>query len=141
MKTDTIGRLQLSINKQVNMVLMIVDDAEWRNRTGTQTQVLLHPMGRCKGDFSLLQSLFKVSDIQLPAVIQDHQVVLVALMVSEEKILAMCCINIFPVRKGLFNGRNRGVLINFVGYMLFIQVLDYGCSFTHYFYTVLSDHI
>jgi hypothetical protein len=136
-----IGRLQGGIDEKVHMVLMIVDDPEYRNGPGRQSQVFFHPFRGGKGNFPLLEFLFQIPDIELPPVVQDHQVMPVTFVVPEKKILAMGCINIFPVREGLLYGRNRGVFIDFKGNLMLFQVVNDFFSSAHAATAGLSDHI
>jgi hypothetical protein len=50
-------------------------------------------------------------DTQIMAVIDDYQIVPVSLVIPEEKIFAVSCLDIFPVFHRLFDGRRRGMFM------------------------------
>lgn len=69
MKANGFATRQVLVEKQVNVPGLVVDEPEGGNRTRRKAQVFFQSFRRGKAQFSLLQALLKVADIQFLAVL------------------------------------------------------------------------
>ena len=98
--------LQRSIKEEVYVMFLIIDKSEGRNAARLKAQVLHHALGRGKGKLAargfalglkrLFQASFKVVNVKVVVAMEANKIVLVALMVAHEDILAVNRAVIFP---------------------------------------------
>lgn len=90
-------------------MVLVVDEAEGGDAAGLQTEVFLHAGLRGEGELALVQTLLEVVDVHLVHALEDDEVVLVALMVPEKKVLAVRGLELAPVGQRLLDGAQRRV--------------------------------
>ena len=90
-------------------MVFVVDEAEGGDAAGFQAEVFLHAGFRCEGELALVQSLLEVVDVHLVHALEDDEVVLVALVVTEKQVLAVRRLELAPVGQRLLNGTQRRV--------------------------------
>lgn len=73
----------------MDMVFGIVDQSEWRNGSGAQSEVAVHALLGGKGEFSLMQTMFEVVDSHLLVAIEYDQIVSIPLVVAEKEVFTM----------------------------------------------------
>ena len=113
--------LQLPVEEDMYVVFGVVDESERRYGTGHHAQILHQPLLGGKAQFALVQLFFDVVDVHVLVAIEADQIVLVALVVAEEEVLAVFGIVSRPVLLCNFDGRRRRVLQVFVRYVQLIQ--------------------
>lgn len=89
MEGQMIILFQFLINKNMNMIFLIIDKAEWRYGAGFQSKVPSEPLIRRKGKLSLSESLFEIPDVELAEMFKYNKVMPVAFMITEEYVFAL----------------------------------------------------
>ncbi len=84
----------------------VVDDSERRHAAWHEAEIFFHPLLGCEGESALMQTLFKVVNIHLVHAFEDDEVMLVAFVIPEKQVLAMCGIKLFPIFDGFFDSRD-----------------------------------
>ena len=130
--------LQRLVEKQVDVVVCIVYKAERRYAARFQSQIFHHSFRRGKRQFAarressaherLLETVLKVVYVKIVVTVEAYEVVAVAFVVAEEKILAVHAAVIFPPTPGLFYGLPFGVVVVSERYVVFTQIIQY-CFF------------
>jgi len=113
MEADLFRRTQVLINEKMNMTGFIIDQPEGGYRARRHSKVFLHSPVGGEGQFPLFQQLLQVPDGQVAGMLDDDQVMTVALMVPEKQVLAVGGFNVPPVFPGLLDGRHRWMLVVF----------------------------
>src|SRR5690242_7479902 len=96
-------------------MIAIVNQSERRHGTGPQTQILHQPLRRRETQFAVANLIGHLPQIGLLRVRQDDEVVAIAFLIAEEKVLAVRRVDRRPMLLGRFNGRHGGMLVAFVG--------------------------
>ena len=109
MEAQARGVQEVFVDEEVHLVVLVVDEAEGGDAAGLQAEVFLHAGLRGKGEFALVQTLLEVVDIHLVHALEDDEVVLVALVVSEKQVLAVRGLELAPVSQRLLDGTQRRV--------------------------------
>ena len=109
MKTQAWGVEEVLVDEEVYVVVFVVDEAEGGDAAGFQAEVFLHASFRCEGELALMQTLLEVVDVHLVHALEDDEVVLVALVVSEKQVLAVRGLKLTPVGQRLLDGAQRRV--------------------------------
>lgn len=131
METEARTRTKIAIEKQVYMILRIVDQPERRHRPGQQPQITFHALLRCERQLSLMQPVFEVVNCHVVAAVEADQIVAVTLVVAEKEILAVRRAVVVPILAGDFDRRRLGMFIPFVTYAVRIQIVKYDLSSFH----------
>ena len=93
----------------MNLVVLVVDEAERGDAARFQAEVLLHPRLRGEGQLALVQALLQVVDVHLVHALEDNQIVLVALVVPEKQVLAVRGFELAPIGQRFLDGAQRRV--------------------------------
>ncbi len=118
-----LGILQLLVQKEVHVVFRVVDESERRYRTGFHAEVFHQSLLRGEAQFALVQLFLDVVDVHILIAVEADQIVLVALMVAEEEVLAVFRVVSGPILFGNFDGRGGRMLQIFVWDVQFVQKL------------------
>jgi len=102
--------LQVLVEKDVDVVVYVVDKPKRADGAGTETKVLLHSPLRGQTELALMKKVLQVVDTHMMVALEDNQIVAVALMVAEKKVLAMGAGKITPIRTSILNSRGGRVL-------------------------------
>ena len=120
-EAEALGILKVLIEKEMHVVLLIVDKSEGRHRAWLQTQIALHTLWRGEAQLSLSQTLLKVVDSQILVAVEAYQVVAIALVVTEKEVFAVYRPIIVPILLGNLDCRRCGVRISLIFYVVCIQ--------------------
>ena len=92
------GRIEeVFVDKEVHLVVLVVDEAERGDAARFQAEVFLHALLRGEGELALVQALLKVVDVHLVHTFENDQIMLVALVVPEKQVLAVRGLELAPV--------------------------------------------
>lgn len=126
METQRRAVQQIAVEKEVNVMLRVVDEPERRDGTGFQPQITHHALGRGERQFSLMQPRFEVVDRERAVAVEADQIVPVALVIAEKEVFAVFRPVVAPVAFGQFDrGRGR-VEIEVVGDVCRIEPRRHG---------------
>ena len=100
----------------MGVVLRIVNQSEWRYRTGAQAEVFLHAFLGCKRQFSLMESLFEVVDGDILVAVEHHKVVAVAFVVAEKEVLAVLRAIVVPILASNLDSWGFGMVVGGIFY-------------------------
>ena len=119
MEGEGFGREETLVKEEVDVVLRVVDKAEWGDAAGLKTEVLHHTLGGGEGQFAAggetlggeldLEALLKVVDGEVVVAMEADEIVLVAFVIAEEEILAMHGTVIVPPTLGFLYGLALGM--------------------------------
>ena len=123
MEAHALRLLQLTVKEHVHVVFRVVDEPERGHRAGRHPQILHQPRLRGEAQLALVQLFLDVVDVHVLVAVKTDQIVLVALVVAEEEVLAMLRIVPGPVLLGNLDGRRGRVLQVLVRDMQFVQQL------------------
>lgn len=112
MEAQARGVQEVFVDEEVYLVVLVVDEAEGGDAAGLQAEVFLHASLRGEGELALVQALLKVVDVHLVHALEDDEVVLVAFMVPEKKVLAVRGLELAPVGQRLLDGAQRRVKLD-----------------------------
>jgi len=107
MKAQAWGVQEVLVDEEMHLVVFVVDEAERGDAAGFQAEVFLHALLRGEGQLALVQALLQVVDVHLVHTLEDDQIVLVALVVPEEQVLAVRGLEFAPVGQRLLNAAQR----------------------------------
>ena len=103
------------------MVVRIVDKTERADAAWFESEVLEHAFGAGKGEFARgvlacgkersFEALLKVMNSQVVVAVKAYEVVLRALVVAHEDVLAMNTAVVLPPTLGLLDGLALGVVV------------------------------
>ena len=122
-EAQTFGVLQLFVQEEVHVVFRVVDESERRYRTGFHAEVFHQSLLRGEAQFALVQLFLDVVDVHVLVAVEADQIVLVALVVAEEKVLAVFRVVSGPILLGNLDGRGGRMLQIFVWNVQFVQKL------------------
>ena len=88
-ETEQAVLLQVFVEEKVYVVLGVVYQTKRRYRARLQAKILLHALWRCKREFSLMQALLQVVNVEVALAVKHNKIVSVTLVVTEEEVLAM----------------------------------------------------
>ena len=69
------------------MVFPVIYKSKGSNGTGSDTQVSFQPLVRCKSEFALAESFFKVMNIKQSEMFKNYKVMSVPFMIAEKDVL------------------------------------------------------
>lgn len=131
MKTEGFGLLQHAVQEEEHVVIRIVDQPEGRNAAGFQAKVFQHTLGRSEGQFATgrkslglqarLEALLQVVNAEVVVAMKANQIVLIALVVAHEDVLAVDRPVVLPPLLSLFDGFALGVVIDVEGDVVRLQ--------------------
>ena len=134
-KTQRLRIFEPAIEKQDNMVFGVVDQPERTDTAGLQPQVSQHSFGRGEGEFArgflalrdehLFQPMLDVMNSQIIIAREANEVMLVALVVAHEDVLAMHATVSVPPPFGFLDGFALGVVVGGEGNMVLQQVFQH----------------
>ena len=97
---------EVFVEEEVNMMFLVVDQAKGRDAAWFKTEIAHHAFGRGETEFTGtvvalchqfgLEAMLEVVDIEVVVAMEANEVVLVALMIAKEYILAMDRSIVFP---------------------------------------------
>lgn len=111
MEAYLLRRLQVFINKDLDMVFHIINQTERCNRAWHDAQVLHQSLLRGETQLPLMQLLLDGVNVHVLIAVEQNQIMLVPLVVSEKEVFAMLGIVSRPILLGDFN-RGRGRMFN-----------------------------
>ena len=123
METHALRLLQLTVKEHMHMVLRVVDESERGHGARSHAQIFHQSRFRGEAQLALMQLFLDVVDVHVLVAVETDQIVLVALVVAEEEVLAVLGIVPGPVLLGNLDGRGGRMLQIFVGDMQFVQQL------------------
>ena len=120
------GLKEAGVEEEVDVVLRVVDKAEGGDAARLKAEVLHHTLGGGEGKFAAggetlggelgLEALLKVVDGEVVVAMEADEIVLVALVIAEEEILAMHGTVIVPPTLGFLYGLTFGMGVVGEGY-------------------------
>ena len=132
------GTLQVLVEKEVHMVLRVVDKSEWRYRARLETEVARHTLCRGEAQLALMQTVLKVVNGHILVAIETDKVVTIALVVAEKEVLAVHRAIVAPILLGNLDGGRSGVKIGLVFNVVRLEVIEYLATalvkLFHWFY-------
>jgi hypothetical protein len=102
-----------------------MDQSKRRHRTGQKAEASLHPFRGCERKLALLEHVFERMDGQFLMALEDHQIVAVSLVVSEEEVLAVDRINVLPVFKRQLDCRERRMRMKLIAESMLLKEVKY----------------
>ena len=124
----------MAVEEEMDVVVGVVDETEGRHTARLQPQIALHALGRGKRQLAarrqalrhkrLLEPVLQVVDVQVVVAMETHQIVLVALVVAEEEVLAMHASVIVPPPLGFLDGLSFGVVVALEGNLMSPQIVQ-----------------
>ena len=131
-KTQRLRIFEPAIQKQDNMVFGVVDQPERTDTAGLQPQVSHHSFGRGEGEFArcffalrdehLFQPMLDVVNSQIIIAREANEVMLVALVVAHEDVLAMHAAVSVPPTFVFLDGFALGVIVGGEGNMVLAEI-------------------
>ena len=132
MERERRGVFQTAVEEENDVVVCVVNKPERADRTRFQTQITHHPFGRSKrqfaggflalGDENLLQPMLYVMNRQVFVARETDEVMLVALVIAHEDVLAMHRPVVMPPTLRLLDGLAFGVVIGREGDVMVLQI-------------------
>src|SRR5262249_44167864 len=113
MERNTCRLFQLSIEIDTNVMIVIVDQPEWRDRSGRHAKMFHQAIRRRETQLPVADLIRNGAEIGTLRVRQNHQIVTRALLVPQKQILAVHGVDAGPVDLTLLRRRNRRMLIRF----------------------------
>ena len=130
-ETERFGVLQVLVQKENDVVVGVVDESERTDTARFQAQIAHHTLGRGKRQLARgrlscrlqggFETLLKVVDSQVVVAVEADEVVLIALVVAHEDVLAMHAAIVVPPAFCLLNGLALGVVVARVRNMVPVQ--------------------
>lgn len=147
MEGECLGLLEVRIEEEDDVMLLVIDQSEGRDATWLQAEVLHHALGRGEAEFagrveaggheSLLEAMLHVVDVHVMVAMEADEVVLVAFVIAEEKILAVDAAVIFPPALGLLDGLAFGVAVAGVRDVMLVEPReDFLCALADKFIVI-----
>lgn len=136
------------VEEEVDVMLLVVNESEGRDATGFEPKIPHHALRRSEGKLAarrlalclkcLLQPCFEVVNVEVVVAMEADEVVLVALMVAHEDVLAMDRAVVLPPAFRLLDGLAFGMAVAGEGYVVFLEVIkNYFLSFSYHVAFVL----
>ena len=120
-EAEAFGLFEVLIEKEMYMILLVVDKTKRRYRAGLQTEIALHSLRRCEAELSLVQTVLKVVDRHILVAVEANEVVAIALVVAEKEVFAVHRPIVVPILLGNLDGRRCRVRICLIFYVVCIQ--------------------
>ena len=125
MKAHLFGVQKVAVDEQRHFVVLVVDQRKERHAAGLHTEIFHHTLRAGKTKLSLMQTVFHIMDVHGETAVHDNKVVTVALVVSEEEVLAQCRPLATVELRGNLDGRCLGMLVVVKGNAHLLQCLIY----------------
>ena len=135
MERELLGLLEAVVEEEDHMLVGIVDETERGDAPGFETEVTHHAFGRSErelaGGIETLrhqfgfETMLEIMDVEIVVTMEAHEVMLIALVVTEENVLAMHRAIVFPPLFGLLNGLAFWMVIHFVVNVMLAEVGEY----------------
>ena len=132
METERLSIEQVLIEEQDHMVVRIVNKTERADAAWFESEILEHTFVAGKGEFARgvlacgkecsFETLLKVMNSQIVVAVKADEVVLRALVVAHEDVLAMHTAVVLPPTLGLLDGLAFGVVVAGEGYLMLSEV-------------------
>ncbi len=129
------GIEEYGIEKEVDVVLQVIDKSEGRYTAWFESEIAHHTLWRCEGEFAgcrlaladenFLQSVLKVVDVEVVVAVKADEIVAVAFVVAKEDVLAVDASIVLPPAFGFLNGLAFGVMVDGVRYGVSIKIVEY----------------
>ena len=131
---------QCRIEEEMDVMFCIVDKAEGRDAARLEPKILHHTLGRSKGELAgrvlslcqegSLKTRLEVVDVVVVVAVEANEVVLIALVVAHEDILAVHRAIVLPPAFSLLDGLALGVFVAGEWYVVCLEeVKDFLASF------------
>ena len=117
-EAQTFGLFEVLVEEEMHVILLVVDESEWRYRARLQTEIALHTLRRCEAQLTLVQTVLQVVNSHILVAIEAYQVVAVALVVAEKEVFAGHLAVIVPILLGNLDCRRCRVKIDLVFYVV-----------------------
>ena len=114
------------------MLFFVINESERANAAGFESQIAHHALGTSKRQFAwcflscrherCFEALFQIVDSQVMIAIKADEVMLRALVVTHEDILAMHAAILSPPAFGFFDSLAFGVVVALKGYLMRCQI-------------------
>ena len=135
---------QSAVEKENDVVLGVVDESERTDAAGFETKIAHHPLRRGKGQFAgclhalrdenILEPVLNVMNRQIVVAMEADEVVLVALVVAHEYVLAMHAPVVVPPALGFLYRLAFRVIVGREGDVMFAQIAQHALlTFGYYF--------
>ena len=122
METHALRLLQLTVKEHMHMVLRVVDESERGHGARSHAQIFHQSRFRGEAQLALMQLFLDVVDVHVLVAVEADQIVLVALVVAEEEVLAMDRAVVVPPALGLLDGLAFGMSVVGVGDVMFLEI-------------------
>ena len=127
--------LQTAIEKEDDMMVGIIDEAERTDASGFKSQVSHHPFRRGEREFTgrlealrnkhVLEPMLDVVNRQVIIARKAYQVMLIALMIAHEDILTMHTPVVMPPAFGFLYGFAFGVIVGCERDVMFVEIAQH----------------
>ena len=124
---------QASIEKEVYMMLLVVDESEGRDAARFEPEILHHAFWRSERELSTrgfplsleccFESRFEVMNVQVVVTMETDEIVLVAFMISHEDVLEVNGTVLTPPAFRFLDSLALGMLVTRVGDVVFLEKL------------------
>ena len=139
MEGERLGLLEVRIEEEDDVMLLVIDQSEGRDATWFEAEVLHHSLGRGEAELAgrvkaggheaLLEAMLHVVDVHVMVAMEADEVVLVAFVIAEEKILAVDAAIVFPPALGFLDGLAFGVAVAGVRDVMLVEPReDFLCA-------------
>lgn len=129
------GVAKAAVEEKDDVVVGIVDETEGADATGFEPEVTHHSFGRGKGEFArctltlrdqdILEPMLDVVDGEVVVAGEADEIVLVALVIAHENVLAMHAAVVVPPAFCLLDGFALGVVVGSEGDIVLLQVAEH----------------
>ena len=127
--------LQTAIEKEDDMMVGIIDEAERTDASGFEAQISHHPFRRGEREFTggfealrnkhVLEPMLDIMNRQVIIAREAYQVMLIALMIAHEDILTMHTPVVMPPAFGFLYGFAFGVIVSCERNVMFVQIAQH----------------
>lgn len=135
MEAEGVSLLQVGVEEKADVMLLIIDETERRDAAWFETKVTEHPLGRSERQLAArrqtlslktgLQACLKVVDIKVMVAMEAYQVVLIALVIAHEDVLAMDAAIVMPPALRLLDGLALGMVVAGIWDVILLQKAFY----------------
>ena len=99
-EAEAFGLFEVLIEKEMYVIILIVDKSKRRHRAWLQAEIALHTLWRGEAELSLVQTVLKVVDSHILVAVETHEVVAIALVVAEKEVFAVHRAVVTPILLG-----------------------------------------
>ena len=134
-ETERLGFLEAAVQKENDMVVRIVDESERTDAAGFEPEVPHHPFGRGEREFArgvltlrdqhFFEPMLDVMDSQIAVAGETDEVMLRALVIAHEDVLAMHGAVVVPPALRLLDGLALGVVVGGEGDVVLLQIAQH----------------